>query len=1040
MPLKLPPTSNGPMDKFVKKTTTNQNGESSQTPSLHRAGERCVKQATAPGCNPPLTKSQQRSAPVPRDAPDTQEQEPHATHSFEWCWSDKKATTFTCNKAGTVEDLLKRSSQFLEIAGKNHNKELVIVRDGKAISSHFPCSLIKNERLNIKYIKAVSELQQPVSGSVHRQRKGLSGEPVMFHVLTKGGKKVVNIMRNRALQKDIQEVTVYAFKDEKVKHALRRDGRFIKTLFKKNIALSNLSTEVTTEMSDFVDDLDGKHFKIILLNKSNPPESQESLEDAYMMQNEPQTSDCNGNPDPSKRSTTTESVNDNVPKKKPKLDGNMAPGNMLREIPNSKKILCQLSSQFQELVKGEKTQQGSKLSRIQNIFRVKFGKNAQTCREVKTMKKLMALSDSVCQVRVNDTPAGSGFLLFGRCVLTNAHVVQNIYNESTGQLNETVTVHFSFESLNQTPSGASSEGGKILHHPLFSLSCKNQPMNQPLKTKNSGPMDKAIKPCDKQATAPGCNPPLTESQQSPTLNTVFDEITVFAYKDEKVKHALKRNGRFQDVVFTKICALLNKNIEAITSMHSLVNNLDGKYFKIILLNKSDCDENPDPSKWSTITESVNDNIPPKLDGNMVLDKKSHEIPNFKEMMHQLSSQFKDLIISKEPQESKLSCIQTFFCVKCEIPNSEEIMHQLFSQFFPDFMKSNKPQQSKLSCNQNISHVEFGKNREVKTNKLMALSDSVCQVRVNDKPAGSGFLLFGRYVLTNAHVVQNIYNESTGQLNETVTVDFSFKSLNQMQSGAVVKEVAGFEFGPDASGHECDWALLRLAADQKLPGALLKHYGFLPQSGLIYIIGHPDGGVKKIDECPIVSIENRIYVVERHYYENPAGVLPEDNRYSENRGHIQLVTNQFFEDVAKDVNLNRQALTYKSCFYFGSSGSPVFDEHCNVIAVHSGGYAYRNVRGEMQSVIEYGHPLSLIIEHIIVQMVEKGRFDVLKEYLACDYARHPNTMSSLKKLVESRNLTAFKNAVNNLPSTSDESLKTFFEFFSQTEAPVPMEID
>ncbi|XP_042337646.1 serine protease FAM111A-like [Plectropomus leopardus] len=716
------------MDKAIKEENDNQTGENSQVPNLHPAAEPCDKQATAPGCNPPLTESQQRSASVPCDAPDKKKEKPYQTYSLRWKWKGKTER----NRGETVEDSLKKSSEFRKIEEKKVDKELLIVRDRKPISKHFICSLVKKTPLAIRYIKAADKTKQPARYSAHRQRKGPSGELVVFNVWTSGGMNIVHI---------------YFF-----------------------------------------------------------------------------------------------------------------------------------------------------------IY----------------MKK-------------------------------------------------------------------------------------------------------------------------------PTLNTVFDEITVFAYKDEKVKHALKRNGRFQDVVFTKICALLNKNIEATTSMHSLVNNLDGKYFKIILLNKSDCDENPDPSKWSTITESVNDNIPPKLDGNMVLDKKSHEIPNFKEMMHQLSFQFKDLIISKEPQESKLSCIQTFFCVKCEIPNSEEMMHQLYSPFFPDFMKSNKPQQSKLSCNQNISHVEFGKNaqtcREVKTmKKLTALSDSVCQVRVNDTPAGSGFLLFGRCVLTNAHVVQNIYNESTGQLNETVTVHFSFESLNQTPSGAAVKEVAGFEFGPDASGHECDWALLRLAADQKLPGALLKHYGFLPQSGAICIIGHPDGGVKKIDPCLIVSTENRTQVAERHHRENPAGVLPEDNHYSENRGHIQLVTNQFFEDVAKDVNLNRQALTYESCFYFGSSGSPVFDEHCNVIAVHSGGYAYRNVRGERQSVIEYGQPLSLIIEHIIVQMVEKGRFDVLKEYLACDYARHPNTMSSLKKLVESRNLTAFKNAVNNLPSTSDESLKTFFEFFSQTEAPVPMDID
>ncbi|KAM6912046.1 serine protease FAM111A-like [Lycodopsis pacificus] len=699
----LKTTNDEQIDKVIKEEADDQNGESRQPPDLQTVAELGVKPETS-ACTPPLAQSQLGPAPVPHDSLLKQEEEPHETHSFEWCW-DKKSTTRTCNKAGTVEGLLKRSPEFSKIAKRNKNKELVIVRDGKAISSHFPCSLIKDEQLTIKYVKAVDGPKQPPSGSDRCQRKGPSSELVMFHLLTRGGTNVVKMMRNQAIRNDFEEITVYAYRGEKVKRALKRDGRLGNMVFTKNCALYNKNTKVTTEMSDLVDDLDGKTFRIILLNKSSPPDSQpSSLDDADTTPNESQRSDSEGNRDALQQSTTAESVNVNTPKQKAGLDGQKAPEILLHEIANSKEMQTYLSSQIKDLVKGKKSQPVSRLSHVQNFYRVDYGKNAETCRAVKTMKTLMELSNSVCHVRVNNTAKGSGFLLFDKFVLTNGHVLKNIYNEKTRQLTEKVTVHFSFESL-----------------------------------------------------------------------------------------------------------------------------------------------------------------------------------------------------------------------------------------------------------------------------------------------------------------------------------------GQYESGALVEEVAGFERGHDVSGHQHDWALLRISADQNLPEGLLTHFGFLPQSGGICIIGHPGEGVKKVDPCFIIPTENRNQVVERHRRENPEGALPHNFDYRKNN-IIQLITPRFFEDVKNEVQ-NRQELTYESCFTGGSSGSPVFDDGCNVVAMHSGGYAYRNARGESHSVIDFGYPLSGIIEHIIVQMVKRERFDVLKKYLACDYKHKQQMKANVKELVESRNLSAFMKCP---VDTNDESLKEFFEFFSQREVSVPMD--
>ncbi|CAB1440109.1 unnamed protein product [Pleuronectes platessa] len=95
------------------------------------------------------------------------EEKPHPTHSFTWALVVLKHTYVSCKRAGSVEDSLKRNPRFERTAKKKEGKELVLLRNGKAICSDFPCSLIKDECLTVKFIIAVNKPGETAVGSAH---------------------------------------------------------------------------------------------------------------------------------------------------------------------------------------------------------------------------------------------------------------------------------------------------------------------------------------------------------------------------------------------------------------------------------------------------------------------------------------------------------------------------------------------------------------------------------------------------------------------------------------------------------------------------------------------------------------------------------------------------------------------------------------------------------------------------------------------------------------------------------------------------------
>ncbi|XP_021469849.2 protein FAM111A isoform X3 [Oncorhynchus mykiss] len=506
----------------------------------------------------------------------------------------------------------------------------------------------------------------------------------------------------------------------------------------------------------------------------------------------------------------------------------------------------------------------------------------------------------------------------------------------------------------------------------------------------------------------------TKVMKNPALRKNVKYVCVYAYKGEKVKQALRRDGRFDKTVFKTRCVLSEPETGVDTEMSQLVDGLDGKSRKgemlIVKVKRIGRVSQPQPDSledWdNTPTEELS--VPSGVTSEAALSPQSPTT----------TDTVKTQLQSKEAGKDGSSLV-----VKQKIPNSKEILSILRSQYagLVDHLKE-RENLKKPSDVQQFLRVEFGKKtqsfQEVKkVKRLIELSASVCQVRIEGNAKGTGFLLFEKFILTNAHVVHQIYEPITNKLQQSVTVTFDFEDLDERtQQIPVQSEVVAY--GKVDSGN-LDFALLELSSDPDitLPSSLLDIFSFPSLEGGICIVGHPEGGVKKTDPCFIIQYGDRKQAVEKHVTENEEFLYVINNRYFEEKWDI-------------DTRLPRdtEKITYDTCFFHGASGSPVFNEYCQLIAMHTAGYSYQGKRGKTQSVIEYAIPLSGILEEIIIQAVRRKRVDVLQEFLSQRSMKLDVVMERVE--AQSDNASLVKAFQEKLPFNSNSSAtdqRTFHQF-------------
>ncbi|XP_057218365.1 serine protease FAM111A-like [Triplophysa rosa] len=432
--------------------------------------------------------------------------------------------------------------------------------------------------------------------------------------------------------------------------------------------------------------------------------------------------------------------------------------------------------------------------------------------------------------------------------------------------------------------------------------------------------------------------------KSEALRKRVEYVCVYAHKEERLKTALRRDGRFNNNMFQKHCALSEFGTESRHEMSQPVKHLDQKIFNVIVLSNT---KQPDSQEDFTLSVKTEPEV--ASDADEADDADTRQTPVNTE--HETKEK-KSPVKSTRPSPS--------WSAPEKIPDSGEILKLLREQYAG--LLQQLKQREKLRDNAEVKkffRAEYDKSvqsfSEVKkVREIMRLCDSVCQIRREGSARGTGFLLFDRFILTNAHVIGECHASG-------FTAVFGYEDLDQNTKKIPIKDITCFFKGEDDKGNHLDYALLEFNSDDdmvKYP-QLLSHYRHKTPDNRseICIVGHPDSQVKKMDPCFVIGGDNRFEAADEQVSKNIS---------------VYHVMKQ--ESLKQKWDFHKNQISYNSCFFHGSSGSPVFDADCKLIGIHTGGYVY--TENKTKSVMEYAYAMQPILDNIKAKARVKGRQDII----------------------------------------------------------------
>ncbi|XP_066217478.1 serine protease FAM111A-like [Saccopteryx leptura] len=379
------------------------------------------------------------------------------------------------------------------------------------------------------------------------------------------------------------------------------------------------------------------------------------------------------------------------------------------------------------------------------------------------------------------------------------------------------------------------------------------------------------------------------------------KFCVYAFKGETVKDAICKDGRFLPVLEDHDWKLI-ENLDSVVESTQRVDDLEGKFFQV----------------------EVGKRVGSRAAG----------------------TQNSDLAATQNSEsEGRIRWKNNV----AHYPSSEKETEKIRERF---------KEQMKRKQGKTLHQTNFGKltrnSTRVKMLRLLShLGNSVGYISWDNngnKGSATCFVFKGLYIFTCYHVISYIVGEGIESskwadvIAKCARVTFDFEDSQEK-----VENFFSIEPWFVIYGKNLDYAVLKLKENGQVPLGLYNTVGPVPLNGFIYITGHPDREAKSTDACSIIPQSQRLEKIQEHLQARKA------------EGYNVFIPGFPERSFLDNIHI-LDVITYDTSFYFGSSGSPVFDSKGSLVAMHAAGIPYEYQKG-LSSIIEFGCPMDSICRDI-----------------------------------------------------------------------------